>query len=384
MAASSWISGDIQSGDHQKVIVNRYLQRNIFLGSMLALLVLIGLTLFVQLINELDDIGRGNYHFVQALKYVTLSTPSRIVEFLPLAVLLGCMLSLGSLASNSEIIAMQASGVSMSRLVLSVVQAAVVIALISLALSELIAPDSSTHAKALKNSAKKQNAPLHSREGVWIKDGSRVMHIEQLLPSGFALGVRVYQLGEEGELKSTLQAERADPTPYGWQLREVKILHLDPKQSRFESHEQVPYEGEVSHELLDALMIKPSRMSRRNLYAYLQFLDENRLDARQENLIFWQKLFAPFTIVVMSLLALPFVLGAQRKTGTGYRLMMGILLGLSFAVIERLLLQLGNQTEFNTVLIALTPNLIFLLLAFYLLRKSLFHLKLPGLRINPG
>lgn len=366
------------------MIVNRYLQRNIYLGTLLALLVLISLSLFFQLVRELEDIGRGNYGFLQALKYMALLTPERVVEFLPLAVLLGCILSLGSLASNSELIAMQASGVSLTRLLLSVVQAAVVMALISFVLSELVAPDSSTQARSLKHSAQSENAPLRSRTGVWIKDGSRVMHIERLFPNGFAQGIQVYRLDPSGKLAATLHAERAEPTDYGWELRNVEILQVDRELTRFETLDRVRYEGEVSRDLLDVLMIKPSRMSRRNLHAYLEFLDDNRLDAREQRLIYWQKLFAPLTIVVMCLLALPFVLGSQRQSSTGYRLMMGILLGLSFAVIERLSLQLGDKFEFNAIMIAMTPNLLFLLVAAYLLRKNLSYLTRPVIRAGGG
>ena len=92
------------------MIISRYLQKNIIAGSLMALLVLVALSLFFSFVRELDDLGQGDYGVIQVLQYMLLLIPGEIVEYLPLAVLLGCMLSLGSLASNSEIIAMQASG----------------------------------------------------------------------------------------------------------------------------------------------------------------------------------------------------------------------------------------------------------------------------------
>ena len=77
-----------------------------------ALFLLVSLALFFSLVGELDRLGEGGYGIWQLLEYLALSAPGMVVEFLPLAVLLGSMLSLGSLASNSELIAMQASGVS--------------------------------------------------------------------------------------------------------------------------------------------------------------------------------------------------------------------------------------------------------------------------------
>ena len=120
-------------------------------------------------------------------------------------------------------------------------------------------------------------------------------------------------------------------------------------------------------------MIEPRRMSSGDLYAYLNFLEENRLDGRVERLIFWQKILAPFTIVVMCLLAFPFVLGSQRQGTTGQRLLIGILLGLAFVVVDRLVIQMGIQFDVNALAIALIPNLAFLAIAIYLLLKKQSH-----------
>jgi lipopolysaccharide export system permease protein len=78
-------------------------------------------------------------------------------------------------------------------------------------------------------------------------------------------------------------------------------------------------------------------------------------------------MFSPLTIVIMCLLAFPFVLGSQRQSNTGQRLLIGILLGLSFVVIDRVLIQLGTQLGVTPFAVALMPNLLFLILALYLL-----------------
>ena len=98
------------------MIINRYIQRSIYLGTLGALLVLVSLSMFFLLVRELDDMGQGEYGPLQVIQYMLLSIPGNSVEFMPLAVLLGTILSLGTLASNSEVIAMQASGMSLKRM----------------------------------------------------------------------------------------------------------------------------------------------------------------------------------------------------------------------------------------------------------------------------
>ena len=106
------------------MIINRYIQRSIHLGTAGALLLMVSLALFFSFVNELGNLGDGGYGIVQILEYLALSVPGTVVEFLPLAVLIGSMLSLGSMASNSELIAMQASGVTLWRMLGGVLQAA--------------------------------------------------------------------------------------------------------------------------------------------------------------------------------------------------------------------------------------------------------------------
>ena len=352
------------------------------MGSMVALLVLVSLSMFFAFVRELDDLGEGSYGILKLIEYMALLVPGMVVQFMPLAVLLGCMLSLGNLASNSEIIALQASGCSMPRLLGAVLQGALLLAVLNFVVADWVVPISETTARGLKNSAQQKTTALRSHEGLWIKDESRVLHLEALLPNGIAQGIEIFQLDESGKLISTIRAERALPVDGGWQLHDVDQTRFNRLNASSLHFDQLLYEGRLSHDLLQVLMIEPRQMSSSDLHAYLNFLDENRLDASVERLVFWQKLFAPFGILVMCLLAFPFVLGPQRQSNTGYRLMIGMVLGLSFVVVDRLLTQLGSQFQINAVIVALLPNLVFLILAFYLLSNTQSHSVGGGFRFG--
>ncbi len=362
------------------MIINRYIQRSIILGTLTALLVLVSLSLFFLLVRELDDLGRGNYGLAEVIKYVALSAPAKIVEFMPLAVLLGSLLSLGALAGNSEVIAMQASGVSLARILAAVLQAGLLIALTAFLLADWVVPDSETHARQFKNQARKQSTALQSREGLWIKDDTRVVHIAELLPNGHARNVEIYQLDSSGKLVATLHAEIALPGDDGWELQQVRRSEFSDDGSSSRYFDSLRYSGKLSRDLLQVLMIEPRQMSSPDLYRYLEFLDQNRLDGRVERLVFWQKLAAPMTVIIMCLLAVPFVLGSQRHANAGQRLLYGILLGLCFVVLDRLLTQLGTQFDFYAPAIALLPNLLFLALALWLL----FHKRSHGVGLFRG
>jgi lipopolysaccharide export system permease protein len=355
------------------MIINSYLIRTIHLGTFTVLLALVGLAVFFVFIGELKDLGEGAYELPQVAKFVALSLPGKVVEFMPIAVLLGSLLNLGSLASNSEIIAMQASGVSMAKLIASVLQAAVILALLSFLFAEWIVPVSEKSAHGVRNLTRGAASALYVKEGLWIKDESRVLHIAKLLPDGIARNIEVFQLDPQGKPESITRVERAIPVEQGWELQQVEKSIIGDNKIDTVSYDRLIYNGRLSRELLEVLMIEPQQMSIGDLYAYLDFLNENKLDARAEQLIFWQKLFSPLAIIVMCLLAFPFVLGVQRQSNTGQRLLIGILLGLAFVVVDRLVTQLAVHSGVNVVLVALLPGLIFLAVAIYLLARQQSH-----------
>ncbi len=355
------------------MIVNRYLQRNIHLGTLGALAVLVSLSLFFLFVRELDDIGQGSYGAWQAALFIILSAPGKVVEFMPLAVLLGSMLSLGALAGNSEIIAMQASGITLGRIVAAVLQAAAVLALISFLLANWVVPASESGARSVKALAEERAAALRPGESLWIKDDRRVVRIAQMLPNGHARGVEIYLLDAAGRLQSVTRAEHALPRGDGWELRKVSRSRFDSDGVSTEQIERTEYRGRLTQDLLQVLLYEPRWMSLGALSAYVAFLETNGLDSRVERLILWQKRLQPLTIVIMCLLALPFVLGAQRQAGAGHRLLLGILLGLAFVVAERVLVQVGSQLALDGLIVALMPNLTFLALAVYLFMRRQSH-----------
>ena len=362
------------------MIINRYMMRNIHQGSLLVLLVLVSLGLFFIFIGQLEHIGRGDYSILQVVEYVALRVPGKVVEFMPLAVLLGTILSLGSLAGNSEIIAMQAAGVSVSQLLRAMLQAAVILAVLSFILADWVVPISETSAREIRSSAINATPTLIGKKGLWVKDDNQVLYIKELLPNGVARSVEIYELDEKGGLASTITAQSAIPSSEQWMLKQVRQTIFDDQVVRTTSYDELIYTGNISYQLLEALMIEPRQMSSGDLYAYLSFLEENNLDTANEELTFWQKIISPFTVLIMCVLGLPFVLGSQRQANTGQRLMLGILLGLTYVVADKLLIQLGSQINLNPFVNAFSPSLLFLVLAVYLLIKKQSH----WLRANAG
>ncbi len=362
------------------MIIKLYMMRTIHQGTLLVLLVLVSLGLFFIFVGQLEHIGRGNYSLLHVVEYVALLVPGKIVESMPLAVLLGTILSLGSLAGNSEIIAMQAAGISVLQILRAVLQAAVILALLGFLLADWVVPISEINAREIRLTAINATPTFRAKKGLWVKDDNQILFIKELLPNGVARSVEIYTLDDQGRLASVISAQSAIPSADQWLLKQVNQSIIGEQSVRTTVYDELIYVGNISYQLLDALMIEPRQMSSRDLYAYIAFLDENKIDTAVVSLAFWQKIVAPFTVLIMCVLGVPFVLGSQRQNNTGQRLMLGILLGLTYVVADKLLIQLGSQLNINPAVNAFTPSLLFLALAVYLLMKKQSH----GLGVKPG
>lgn len=82
-------------------MISRYLNKEFLINILMILLGLIALFAFFDFMQEINDLGKGNYGLLQVLIFVALTIPGRIYEIIPLAVLLGSMLAIGQLSHSS-------------------------------------------------------------------------------------------------------------------------------------------------------------------------------------------------------------------------------------------------------------------------------------------
>ncbi len=355
------------------MIFYRYLAFQIFKGAALVLFILVFLSLFFVLIQQLDNLGKGQFGLLELMQYLFLLIPSKLVLFMPLAALLSSILSLGALAGNSELIAFQSSGVSIVKFIHGVAIAAFVLAATSVLLADFVVPLTGTWAKELKTSRMASRISMLSRHGVWIKDEDKLIFTEKLFPDGNAKNIHINQLDEKGRLVSSTVARQAKIQNGGWLLQDVRQSYIGDKIS-VKTLDRLLYKGKLSDRLLESLVVEPKMMSIIDLHSYIDFLHEHHLNHDAESLIIWQKIYAPISIIVLSVLALPFVLGSQRQSNTGQRILMGLFLGLGFVVINKIFIQMGEQLNVTPVINALIPTMIYLLIASLLIRKRLLNI----------
>lgn len=349
-------------------LLDRYLAINIVAGMLLVLLVLLSLDLFFTFMNELDDVGRGNYDYLQALWYVLLSTPQRLYEYVPTATLIGGLLGLGSLAGNGEITAMRAAGQSAVGVAISVLKMGSIIVLVVFMLGEWVTPGTSQMAEKIRAEALQKQLSIHQQGGLWIRHNSRFIHAGKVVNREHLSNLQVFEF--DGSVLATVykiaQAQRKDGR---WHLKQLQEIRVQEDKISRKTQPEAEWDELVPTSMLDVLRVSPEQMAAVDLKQYIQYLEDNELQSSQYQLAFWNRFVQPLTILVMLLLALPFVFASQRSGGAGQRIFIGVMLGIGFYLLNRMLNQIGIVYGLPALASAVATPLFFLAIAIYLLRR---------------
>jgi lipopolysaccharide export system permease protein len=350
-------------------LVDRYIGRSIAFSTLLVMAVLLGLFMLAVFVDELPDMGRGNYGLIDILIYTVLTQPRRLYEAFPAMLLIGTLMGLSLLARNSEIVALRAAGVSIARIIGAAAKTGAVFVLAAVALGELVVPKAETLAQTGRAVAMAQ-AVQEKDLGIWLRDEQSVINFREVLPDRSLIGINILQFSGPLELERQMRAERARFKPDGWVLKQVEETLLDGEHIRTTTYPSLRWRTSITSEIADAFTVRPEGLSLLHLQRYIQHLQRNDQDARRYRLVFWQKFFTPVAALVMLFIAAPIVFRPIRSGGLSQRIFLGVMLGLTFIVVNRSFGFLGVLYGVPPFLGAFLPVLLFSVAAMWLLRRA--------------
>jgi lipopolysaccharide export system permease protein len=333
------------------------------------LMVLLGVELISGLIDETDDIT-NNYKFVNVLVYVAMTMPASIYEFIPFACLSGCLIGLGALASNSELIIMRAAGVSLMRIVWFVMRPVLLVILVGTLIAEYLVPFADQHAQSYKALLQGSSGVKSSSSDLWNKEGDEFMHFNVVAPGGVLYGVTRFTFNDDKEIQQASFAKRA--TFYGdyWQEEDVQISRFFPDRVETDSELLRRWDTNLSPDLLNLISVQESSLSIGGLYNYANYLESQGQDSAKYWLEFWNKTFQPLSILSLVIIAISFIFGPLRSVTMGFRIFSGVLVGIVFNISQKMLGPASLVFGFSPVIAVLIPVVFCIALGLILLRRS--------------
>lgn len=348
--------------------------RRLLYGEMLRTIVWVvagftALFFFFDLVEELQSVARhaaSGYQLSQALLVVALLQPSHWYELLPIAVLIGSIFVMARMAQSSEFTILRTSGLGPGRALRVMLGLGLIFVLLTFALGDYLAPISDRSAQLLK--ARYSGRITVGQTGAWLKErqdyARYAVNVGELASDDTLKAVRVFEFNNAGQLISITQAAQAQVQSGAWLLQEVQRSEFPGPDSvgapiTLSRKDRLTWRNQLSAEMVSAALLKPERMRAIDLFGYVRHLQANGQSALRYEIEFWKKVFYPLSCLVMVVLATPFAYLHFRSGGIGAHVFGGILVGISFFLLNNVSSYLGNLHDWAPWLAAGLPGLLY-------------------------
>ncbi|KWZ36735.1 MULTISPECIES: LPS export ABC transporter permease LptG [Burkholderia] len=375
-------------------LYEKYFARQIYVTFIFILFAFSGLFFFFDLISELNSVGHGNYKFGYAVLRVALQTPSRFYEIIPVAALISAIYVFAQMAANSEFTIFRVSGLATNQALRSLLKIGVPLVIVTYLIGEFVGPYADQLSERVRLQALGASVSSNFQSGVWVKDTlaarengeqvTRFVNVGSLSPDSTISNVRIYEFDSKFQLQNVRIAQTGRYEPPGhWLLKGVTETELTPikpvsgqpadalnpvYRSQQVSLPEYRLRSDLTPQILSVLLVSPERMSIINLFRYIQHLRENQQDTQRYDIALWRKLLYPFAVFVMLVLSLPFAYLHTRAGVVGVKVFGGIMLGMSFQLLNTLFSHIGTLNTWPAPLTAATPGLIYLALGLFALK----------------
>ena len=351
-------------------VLTKYIVVEILKGSFVALLLLLTLFNLFTFTDELKELGDGNYGLKEIFYYLVLTSPSVLYELVPSSALLGSLFVLGAMGNNRELIAMRAAGLSIFGIIKSVMVAGAILVVISLLIGEFVAPVTQRMAKMVKASAQQEQVIMSEKYGLWLREGKSFINVRKVVDDSHLADVSIYEINDQQQLHQVIHADFA--TSLGnqeWKLSDIKKSEISTQQMLAETQSSQLWKLSIAPNLLKIVIVSANNLSLYDLAGYVSFLKKNHQKSQDFELAFWGRIVNPLVTFIMLLLSAPFVIGVKRGVSVGERMMIGVVVGMSFNILDKTVGHLSLIYNLNPPLMAFMPSLAVLAIALFAINR---------------
>ena len=352
-------------------ILRRYITKELLIYTLAVMFVWLSVYALFNYINEAERIGQENYTPLAAMIYVALDLPSIAYGHSPVIILLGSILALGNLASSSQLIVMQGSGISIMKIAKVVIGAAITFIIVIIAFGELLAPIATQRAEIYRAKALGENTYSYNQQGFWLKDGNNIINVEKNYDGKMFGEVSLFKLNSSNEMDSAIFSSKVIFDGENLNLDETIRNQLNNKESftdiKVEHYDKYKAKVNFDSQFIERLKRDPKDLSTLSLYRQINFLSKNKLSTGDYEVELYKRLIKPATLIAMILLSMLFIFGSLRNATLGKKIFLGIMLSLFFELSSRIGGVMSLSFELNHLLVTSLPTIIVLVFSLLML-----------------
>ncbi len=348
------------------MILSRYLIKA-FIGRFAMLL--IGLVLFLQTLDLLaqanEVLSGGGDPLPTLTRYVMLRMPSLVETVAPLAVLLGALTAMVSMATTSEIIAMRAAGRSVLSLVGGLVSAGLVLSVMLFVFSEyVVVPANGSLEDWRAADFKTGEQQVKTGENSWMMEDNTIIRIGHVMRDGGVLNdVRLFKQDADGNIEDIIGIRLAVWENDHWTTFEIKRLGAH----NLDLPVPTTWDTALRPENFVRFAVHPNELS---LTALKQYIGNVAIGSRPGYFYeTWiqQKIAGPIVLALMPLLAAIAAFAHHRQGSSIVSVVWGVSIGFTFVIVDNVVLAMGQFGSLPPFLAAWLPIALFGTLGLYLI-----------------
>lgn len=340
-------------------LIDHYIRKHVINATLVMVSVILAIESFLEFVGELSDIGIGHYGVLQALMYVPMQLPLQLYQLFPLAGFLGSLIGLGWLASSNELTVMRASGISVNQIGRSVVISAAIMIIFVTLIGEGFAPLLQQKSNAMKLQAMGHTIGVKSLNGIWLHQDNEFIDINNVISPTQIKNIYIFRFDAKNHLLSSMYAAQGDLQQHTWYLSNIATTTFTPKGLQKRRVAVAPYQLVFDPKLSYQTEQDPSSASIWTIVKSIVYSEHTGAITNSYVFAFWQRLIAPITSIVMICLGIPFIFGSLRTAPMGTRLLVGVVVGFVFYMMNQIFGPFTMVYQFPPFLAATLPTILF-------------------------
>jgi LPS export ABC transporter permease LptF/LPS export ABC transporter permease LptG len=352
-------------------LLDRYVVR--LFSLVFLLVVLSGVSLFVvfDLGETIDEIFKNHVPKLLVFNYYKYASLQMFYEIAPVVVLVTTLMTFSLLSRTNEVTACRALGVSLYRLALPALAAALLVSLFCTYLETEVLPASNEKVAQLRDRIRGNETVRTYRRAdrQWLfGQGRYIYNYIHYDPRQQTLQrLQVFDFDASHRLNRRLFAESAQYIGDAWVFTNGWARSFDGVEmtsyQRFEEPKIVRYPETPDY--FDSEIRPPEQMRYGELRRYIQELEESGQPVPELKVQLYNKVAFPVVSLIMALVGLPFAFRLGRQ-GALYGIGVSVVLGMVFLGVFAFFTTLGEAGALPPAVAVWSPGTVFAILAGYL------------------